>query len=103
MKKYQSVYEIRLSRYDNTPVEVLEKSFIMNFFSELPLEKLKKLVNFAELNPYKLDKNLFMTREIHNEILQLKFNNTIKFSCELQLDGDEVAGMDFDRPSMKID
>lgn len=70
------------------PKEVIEKRFIIGFLQELPLNKLKQLVNFKEINPksetFYIDNPIEREREfqLRNELRSL---NQIEFRAKLTL------------------
>jgi hypothetical protein len=66
-----------------------EKDFIINFFRDLPIESLKKLINFEEIDFE--NKELFNNihqDEFYELIEQLRHENVIKYTCKLYLDVD---------------
>jgi len=69
---------------NNMPKDVIEKTFILNFFKELPIESLKKLINFQEID--------FENKELWNDyrkqemLSQLRDENVVQYTCELYLD-----------------
>ena len=72
---------------NNTPKDVIEKTFILNFFKELPIESLKKLINFKEIDFE--NKNLWGdSREdkyLYELLSQLRIENAVQYTCELKL------------------
>lgn len=72
---------------DNMPPHIIEKKIIIDFFANLPIESLKELVNFKEID--------FENRELWNdfnniEILsQLRDENVVKYTCELYLENND--------------
>lgn len=75
---------------NNTPKEVIEKTFILNFFKELPIESLKKLINFKEIDFE--NKNLWVDsredKHFYELLCQLRNENVVQYTCELYLDTD---------------
>jgi hypothetical protein len=68
---------------NNTPKEVVEKTFILNFFKELPIESLKKLINFQEID---FENSKLWEDPKKRELLsQLRDENVVKYTCELSL------------------
>lgn len=80
-KKYKTI---------EIPKDVIEKHFIMNFFKALPVESLKKLINFKEID-FENKKLWGDSREdkmLYELLCQLRDENVILHSCELYLDTD---------------
>jgi len=75
---------------NNTPKDVIEKTFILNFFKELPIESLKKLINFKEIDFE--NKNLWgdarEDKYLYELLCQLRNENVVQYTCELYLDTD---------------
>lgn len=75
---------------NNITKDVIEKTFILNFFKELPIESLKKLINFKEIDFE--NKNLWGdSREykyLYELLCQLRNENVVQYTCELYLDTD---------------
>lgn len=69
---------------NNTPKEVIEKTFILNFFKELPIESLKKLINFQEIDFE--NSKLWEDHKKRELLSQLRDENVVKYTCELSLD-----------------
>lgn len=82
--KFTKIQGLKLDVYNSVPKNVTEKQFIIDFFKELPLDDLKRLINFKEMNPDNDD--LWKEPNNHDLLHQLKFKNEVLFSCELWLD-----------------
>lgn len=67
----------------NIPLEVIEREAIMKFLKDLPLDKLKKLVNFKEINPDKIE--LWNDYDLQDELKNLKFQGLVKIKTQLKL------------------
>ena len=84
---FKSNYRFSKETLDNIPKEIIEKQFIINFFNELPIESLKKLINFKEID-FK-NKNLWGdSREdkyLYELLSQLRIENAVQYTCELKL------------------
>jgi hypothetical protein len=84
---FRSDYKFTKQTLDNIPKEVIEKQFIINFFRELPIERLKKLINFKEIDFE--NKNLWGdSREdkyLYELLSQLRIENAVQYTCELKL------------------
>jgi hypothetical protein len=80
--------ESKIPKYivSKTPKDVIEKKFILNFFKELPVESLKKLINFKEID---FESNELWDIPENREMLRrLREENVVKYTCELDLDTD---------------
>lgn len=83
-KLFKSEQKISKHIANNTPKEVVEKTFILNFFKELPIESLKKLINFQEID---FENSKLWEDSKNLELLsQLRYENVVKYTCELSLD-----------------
>lgn len=71
---------------NNTPKDVIEKTFILNFFKELPIESLKKLINFNKMDFE--NKELWDIPRNRELLSQLRNENVVQYTCELYLDTD---------------
>ena len=84
---FKSNYKFSKETLNNIPKEVIEKRFVINFFNDLPIESLKKLINFKEIDFE--NKNLWEdSREdkyLYELLSQLRIENTIQYTCELKL------------------
>ncbi len=84
---FRSDYKFTKQTLDNIPKEVIEKQFIINFFKELPIESLKKLINFKEIDFE--NKNLWgdsrENKYLYELLSQLRIENTVQYTCELKL------------------
>ena len=84
---FKSNYKVSKETLNNIPKEIIEKQFIINFFNELPIESLKKLINFKEID-FK-NKNLWCdSREdkyLYELLSQLTIEDTVQYTCELKL------------------
>lgn len=81
---YKSELKLRNEIFDTTPIEVIEKNFILSFFKELPIEDLKRLVNFKILNPSQ--QNIRTEPRLREKLAQLSYENCVELRCELYLD-----------------
>jgi hypothetical protein len=89
-KLFKSEVKLRNEIFDRTPIEVIEQNFIMSFFKELPLEDLKRLVNFEILNPSQ--QNIRTELRLRKKLLQLSYENCVELRCELWL-GNDIDGL----------
>jgi hypothetical protein len=79
------ISEKKVSKYSLRviPKRVIEKQFIMDFFKEMPIENLKKLINFQEID--------FENKELWNDynkqelLSQLRDENVVQYTCELYI------------------
>lgn len=66
------------------PKEVIETKIIMDFFKSIPIEHLKKLINFKKID--------FENKELWNDykkkdlLSQLRDENVVQYTCEIYLD-----------------
>jgi len=81
---FKSEVKLRNEIFDRTPIEVIEKNFIISFFKELPIEDLKRLVNFQILNPSQ--QSIRTEPRLREKLSQLSYENCIELRCELYLD-----------------
>lgn len=76
------------------PKDVIEKQFILDFFKELPISELKRLINYQEINPN--NEELWNKSPEMNELLhQLRWENVTLLKGEIFLEGnpdDIVSG-----------
>lgn len=63
---------------------IAEKQFIMSFFKGLPIEDLKRLVNFKKIDPD--DKSVWNDEKNHEYLYQLQYEECIVYKCEMYLD-----------------
>lgn len=79
--------EVSLSKTEidliRLPKEKYEEEVIRRFLKEIPLDKLKKLVNFEEINPY--DKKQWENHSLQKELSDLSLQRKIKIKMELIL------------------
>ncbi|KVV16116.1 hypothetical protein [Flavobacterium sp. TAB 87] len=81
---FKSEVKLRNEIFDRTPIAVIEKEFIISFFKELPIEDLKRLVNYEILNP--TQENIRTEPRVKEKFRQLAYENCIELRCELWLD-----------------
>lgn len=89
MKKlFKKQETLRKHITNNIPKEEIERIFIMTFFKELPIESLKKLINFKEIDFE--NKNLWgdsrEDKRLYELLWQLRNENSVQYSCELFLE-----------------
>ena len=82
---YQSEILISKSEIDwiGLPKEKYEEEAIRRFLKEITLDKLKKLVNFEEINPY--DKKQWENYSLQKELSDLSLQRKIKIKMKLKL------------------
>ena len=82
---YQSEVLLSKSEIDllGLPKEKYEEEAIRKFLKEIPLDKLKKLVNFEEINPY--DKKQWENYYLQKELSDLSLQRRIKIKMKLKL------------------
>ena len=82
---FKSQEKVRKEHVVNIVYEnIAEKQFIMKFFKELPIDDLKRLINFQKIDPD--DKNVWNDEKNHEYLNQLKYERCIVYKCELYLD-----------------
>lgn len=82
---YKMERKIGILEIENVPKEVIEKKFIIDFFKSLPIEDLKRLINYKEYDP----RNEEQWQESYDfdEILNQLFNErAIKIEADIWLD-----------------
>jgi hypothetical protein len=62
--------------------DIAEKQFIMAFFKEMPLDKLKKLISFKETDP---DKEEWKNKDQVEMLCHLRDTNSLLLSCHLEI------------------
>ena len=67
----------------NMSKNIIEKRIIMEFLHELPIEELKKLINFQEIDYEK--KELWDDCKNREMLMQLRDENVVKYTFELYL------------------
>jgi len=77
--------EVLYDIYERTPKEVIEKSFIMDFFSNLPLDDLKRMINYKEIN-YNTQHLQSLNQRQLDKLKELRNRRTILITAELCLD-----------------
>ena len=85
-KSEAKISKLTLSSLPQHFKERSEREFILNFFDKLPIEDLKKLISFKEIDFEKTE--LWKDYENHEFLNQLRDENVIKYTCELYLDTD---------------
>lgn len=83
--KYSNKNLVRKDIFESVPNKVVEKQFILDFLKAMPLDKLKKLVSFEEIDfenkqiieQSKIDAN------IREKIIHLRQKESIEYYCEL--------------------
>ncbi len=64
--------------------EIIEKQIVMDFFNKLPIDALKKLVNFQEIDFKNLD--LWANENLQELLCRLADINHVQYSCEIYLE-----------------
>ena len=87
---YKSQAEVFKFETENVPKDVIERTFIFNFFKESPIDSLKKLINFKEIdfNNKKLWGDSREDKQLYELLIKLRNDNKILYTCELYLDID---------------
>lgn len=88
MKKlYRSEAKTYKRTIEDVSKDIIEKQFIFRFFQSLPLDKLKEMIKFEELDfndkaLIERSKNDIVLKTILSE---LKKDNCVKYICEIEL------------------
>ena len=77
------LYHSHIVNHSHINLEEIEREAIMRFLKDLPLDKLKKLVNFKEINPSKIE--LWNDYDLQDELKRLKFEGLVKIKTHLKL------------------
>ena len=82
---YKSEVKIPIYEIENVPKEVIERKFIIDFFKSLPIEDLKRLINYKEYDfrDESQWKESYKTNQILNQLIN---QNVIKIEANIQLD-----------------
>lgn len=87
MEIYKS--EIEVSKYTTreVPKHVLEMEFIIKFLKDLPIDKLKKLINFKEVDFENEDliEESKRNKELFDLLNKLHYKDQVLFKCEIEL------------------
>lgn len=81
-KSQSNIFKERILNEDSRIAS--EKIFIINFFKSLPLEDLKRLVNFNVVDFE--NEQLWNDSKNHELLSELRYKNVMQYSCELELD-----------------
>jgi len=83
--KYEMMALIGFSEIENVPKEVIERKFIIDFFKSLPIEDLKRLINYKEYDPRNESKwqESYDNDEILNNLLN---SRSVKVQADIWLD-----------------
>ena len=77
--------KIMVHEFERVPKDVIEKRFIIDFFKNLPIEDLKKLINYKEINFN--DENLWRVGAKMSERLnELRHENAVLIEADIWLD-----------------
>ena len=85
-KRFRS--EQKVSKYYRThaPKDVVEKQIIMDFFTKIPIESLKELINFQEIDFE--NKKLWNDYDKQELLSQLRYENVVQYTCELYIESE---------------
>lgn len=78
----------QVSKFSPAPKDIIEKSLIMDFIKDIPLESLKKLVNFKEIDfdNTELQIKAMTDERLFDLLYELRYKNTVQYEYELWLD-----------------
>jgi len=85
--KIQHKKEAKIMAYEfeRIPKDVIEKRFILDFFKELPIEDLKRLINYKEINFN--DESLWrVSPKMSEKLNQLRHERAILIEADIWLD-----------------
>jgi hypothetical protein len=84
-QQFKSEVKIMEYEFERVPKELIEKRFILNFFESLPIEDLKRLINYKEIN--------FNNKDLWNEsprmrekLNELRYERVILLTADVWLD-----------------
>jgi hypothetical protein len=87
-KRYRGEQKSNLLSIQNVPREVVEKHFIMDFLAGIPLDDLKKLVGFDQLDPSDREKWIG-NPDIPERLYELRTQGVVLYEAELIIGEDE--------------
>lgn len=87
MEIYKSEMEVSKYITREVPKHVLEMEFIIKFLKDLPIDKLKKLINFKEIDfeNKELIKESRQNKELFDLLTRLNYKNQILFKCKIEI------------------
>ncbi|MBS4028332.1 MAG: hypothetical protein KGZ58_06810 [Ignavibacteriales bacterium] len=83
-RQFKVKAKIATSEYERTPIEITQKRFILDFFNSLPLDDLKSLVQYKEIN-YTNKEQWKESPEMHNELSKLMDERCVLLTAEIWL------------------
>jgi len=83
-QQFKSDKKIMEYEFERIPKSVIEKRFIINFFESLPIEDLKRLINYKEFN-YN-NKDLWDSPEMYEKLSRLRNERVIQIEANIWLD-----------------
>lgn len=87
MKKiFRSEQKVSKHYRTHAPKDVVEKQIIMDFFTKIPIESLKKLINFQEIDFE--NKKLWNDYDKQELLSQLRDENVVQYTCELYIESE---------------
>lgn len=87
MKKlFRSEQKVSKHYRTNAPKDVVEKQIIMDFFGKMPIESLKKLINFQEIDFE--NKKLWNDYDKQELLSQLRDEKVVQYTCELYIESE---------------
>ena len=84
-KNYKAEARIQIYELENVPKEVIERKFIIDFFKSLPIEELKRLINYKEYD-YRNKELWLQAGENYHYLSQLQDERVIKIEANIWLD-----------------
>ena len=84
-QQFISEKKIDVDTFDRVPKDIIEKQFIIDFLKSLPIEDLKKLINYKELD-YR-NQNLWSeSPRMHEKLKQLQEQRIVLITADIWLD-----------------
>lgn len=86
--QYKKEAKIMSFEFERMPKELIEKKFIIGFFEELPIEYLKILINYKEIN-YNDQNQWKVGSQMCERLSQLRSERAILIEATISLDNGE--------------
>lgn len=87
MEIYKSEMEVSKYITREIPKHVLEMEFIIKFLKDLPIDKLKKLINFKEIDfeNRELIEESKRDEELFDLLNKLHYKDQVLFKCKIEI------------------
>ena len=83
--EYKKELKIPQEAFRKVPKEYIEKDFIINFFKDLPIEDLKRLINYKEID-YNNQKLWRISPKISEKLTRLQHERVVQIEASIWLD-----------------